>query len=122
MRNPLLHDALAYDAAQETAAKDTLLMQLNSQQAALFHEVVQATETDPATAHFFLNEAAGTRKTFLLRTLCHHFRSLGKVLLCVASSGIAALLLPGGTTVHKRFRIPIDVGLDGHCPITRGRS
>jgi hypothetical protein len=29
-----------------------------------------------------------------------------KIVLCVASSGVAALLLPGGRTTHSRFKIP----------------
>ncbi|KNZ74758.1 hypothetical protein J132_06299 [Termitomyces sp. J132] len=34
-------------------------------------------------------------------------RSNENVALCVVSSGIAALLLEGGSTVHLRFKIPI---------------
>lgn len=34
-------------------------------------------------------------------------RSDGRVVLPVASSGIAATLLPGGRTAHSRFKIPI---------------
>jgi hypothetical protein len=34
-------------------------------------------------------------------------RSRGEIVLTVASSGIAALLIPGGRTAHSRFGIPI---------------
>ena len=39
--------------------------------------------------------------------------------ICVASSGIAALLLPGGTTSHSRFKIPLQVTDDTTCNMTR---
>ncbi|KAG6220055.1 hypothetical protein E4U25_001116, partial [Claviceps purpurea] len=38
----------------------------------------------------------GTGKTFLYETLACHYRSEGKTVICAASTGIAALLLPGG--------------------------
>ncbi|CAF2330553.1 unnamed protein product [Brassica napus] len=38
----------------------------------------------------------------------------------VASSGIAALLLPGGRTAHSRFNIPIDLKATSTCHITPG--
>ncbi|KAI9267039.1 hypothetical protein EDC94DRAFT_602072 [Helicostylum pulchrum] len=34
----------------------------------------------------------------ITRSICCYYRSQGKIVLCVASSGIAALLLPGGTS------------------------
>ena len=41
------------------------------------------------------------------RTLSAAFRSEGKIVLTVASSGIASLLLPGGRTAHSKFKIPV---------------
>ena len=57
---------------------------------------------------FFLFRAGGTGKTYIYQTICHRLCSQGKIILCVASSGIAALLLPGGYTAHSTFHIPID--------------
>jgi hypothetical protein len=42
-------------------------------------------------------------------------RSKGKVALAVASSGIAALLLPGGRTPHSHFKIPLDIKQNSMC-------
>jgi PIF1-like helicase len=75
---------------------------------------------DPHSAHFFLQGYAGTGKTFLYQTICHHFRAQVKIVLCVASSRIAALLLPGGTTSHSRFRIPLDIHENSICNIRKG--
>ncbi|GKF76567.1 ATP-dependent DNA helicase PIF1-like protein, partial [Tanacetum coccineum] len=44
-------------------------------------------------------------------------RSKGEIVLNVASSGIAALLLEGGRTLHSRFAISINVVEDSMCHI-----
>ncbi|KAI3932636.1 hypothetical protein MKW98_012607 [Papaver atlanticum] len=41
----------------------------------------------------------------------------GKVVLAVASSGIASLLLPGGRTAHSRFKIPLRLNEQSCCNI-----
>ena len=72
-------------------------------------------------AHFFLQRAGGTGKTFLYRALSFFYRSQGRIVLCVASSGIAALLLDGGRTAHSRFMIPIQgISPESGCNIRRG--
>ncbi|KAL6517869.1 hypothetical protein OROMI_033570 [Orobanche minor] len=45
---------------------------------------------------FFLYGYGGTGKTFIWRTLCSALRGRGDIVLRVASSGIASLLLPKG--------------------------
>jgi hypothetical protein len=57
---------------------------------------------------FFLNGPAGSGKTFVYKTLCYRIRADGQIILCVASSGIVALLLPGSHTAHSTFLIPVD--------------
>lgn len=49
---------------------------------------------------FFLDGPAGTGKTILYKALCYNIHAWNKIVLCVASSGFAALLLPGGHTSH----------------------
>ena len=56
---------------------------------------------------FFLNGPAGTGKTFVYDALLASVRRHGRVALATAASGIAALLLPGGTTAHGRFKITV---------------
>jgi hypothetical protein len=43
----------------------------------------------------------------------------GKIVLVVASSGIAFLLFLGGRTAHSRFKIPIDLHDELTCNITQ---
>jgi hypothetical protein len=55
---------------------------------------------------FFVCDHGGTGKTFLWTTLIASLRSEKKIVLAVASSGVASLLLPKGRTAHSRFKIP----------------
>ncbi|XP_031095170.1 uncharacterized protein LOC115999462 [Ipomoea triloba] len=50
----------------------------------------------------------------------HDLLVKGEIVLNVASSGIASLLLPGGRTAHSRFVIPICVNENSTCNIKQG--
>lgn len=69
---------------------------------------------------FFLHGHGGTGKTFIWRTLTCALRSQGHIVLTVASSGIASLLLPGGKTAHSKFVIPIPTLQNSTCNILQG--
>ncbi|KAG4995093.1 hypothetical protein JHK86_031920 [Glycine max] len=56
---------------------------------------------------FYLYGYGGTGKTFLWKTLSAALRSQGNIVLNVASSGIASLLLPGDKTSHSTFCLPL---------------
>ncbi|XP_048620012.1 ATP-dependent DNA helicase pif1-like [Brassica napus] len=71
---------------------------------------------------FFVYGAGGTGKTYLYRTLIASLRSTGKVVIPVATAGIAALLLPGGRTAHSRFKLPLTLDDHSMCNIHRGSS
>jgi len=58
---------------------------------------------------FFVYGSGGTGKTFVWTMLLSHLRGQSKIVLAVASSGIASLLLLSGRTAHSRFKIPIDL-------------
>ena len=67
---------------------------------------------------FFLDAPGGTGKTYVENALLSFVRSNNRIALAVASSGIAALLLHNGTTVHHRFRVPLKVLENTTCKIT----
>ena len=50
---------------------------------------------------FFVHGHGGTGKTFLWIIIIAKIRSENRIVLAVASSGIASLLLPGGRTAHS---------------------
>ncbi|XP_072073992.1 uncharacterized protein [Arachis hypogaea] len=66
---------------------------------------------------FFLYGYGGTGKTFHWKTLAAAIRSKGQIVLTVASSGIASLLLPSGRTTHSRFAIPLNLDEFSTCNI-----
>src|ERR1044072_2983072 len=66
---------------------------------------------------FFLHGYGGTGKTFMWRTLASALRSDKKIVLAVASSGIASLLLLGGRTTHSKFKIPVPTLDNSTCDI-----
>ena len=66
---------------------------------------------------FFLDGFGGTGKTFVINLILAKLRSERKIAIAVASSGIAATLLDGGTTAHSRFKIPIHINDTSTCNI-----
>ncbi|XP_019182314.1 PREDICTED: uncharacterized protein LOC109177372 [Ipomoea nil] len=97
---------------------DKLVHQLTEEQRAIYGEVLQDAENNLGGL-FFVYGYGGTGKTFLWRALSSALRSKGDIVLNVASSGIASLLLPGGRTAHSRFSIPIAVNEDSTCNISQ---
>ena len=68
---------------------------------------------------FFLHSAGGCWKTFICNTIAIAVCAQGKIALCVASSGIAPLLLEGGRTAHSTFKIPLQINDTSFCNITQ---
>jgi hypothetical protein len=98
---------------------DQIRASFNADQLQGFNTIVSAITDDPQTAHFYLQGPGGTRKTFLYKALCYYYRARGKVVLCVASTGITALLLPDRRTSHSQFRILIDLTALSICSVTK---
>jgi hypothetical protein len=71
-------------------------------------------------AHFFLQGYVGTGKTFFYNAICNHFRAKNEIVIYVASSGIAALLLSGGSTSHSRFYILLNFTQGNQYNINKG--
>jgi hypothetical protein len=80
---------------------------LNAEQKKGYDEIMHCVNNGTGGI-FMINGHGGTGKTFLYKVICSKLRSEGSIVLCTASSGIAALLLPGGRTAHSMFKIPID--------------
>ena len=116
--NRLIADQHAYDGDEQAQLANQHIPTLNQGQRAAFDAIVTAIETKSGLI-FFLHGSGGTGKTYLYNTLCYFFRGQGKIVLCVASSGIASLLLIGGRTSHSTFKIPIDIHEDSTCSIPR---
>lgn len=57
---------------------------------------------------FMKDAPTGTGKTFTEKVICAELRARGKLVLCVASTGIAAFQLPGGWTAHSMSILPFE--------------
>jgi PIF1-like helicase/Helitron helicase-like domain at N-terminus/Helicase len=92
----------------------------NDEQQITFQTIIQAIEDPNHASHFlfFLEGSGGSGKTFLCKTLLDYLRDKNHIALSVASSGIASLLLPGGTTAHSRFKIPLNPDEAATCNIS----
>ena len=73
---------------------------------------------------FFLDAPGGTGKSFVLNLLLAKFRASNRIIIAVASSGIAATVLAGGRTVHSVLKLPLDIDKKDQpmCNIKRGTS
>jgi len=80
----------------------------NPEQATTF-DVVLESVTNNQGHLFFIHAAGGCGKTFLCNTIAAEVRRREQVVLCIASSGIAALLLDGERTSHLCFKIPFSI-------------
>ena len=106
--NPLFQ-AEQYNVDEMATLVDEQRAIFNPDQAAAF---VLESVTNNQGHLFFIHAAGGCGKTFLCNTIAAVVRRRGQVALCVASSGIAALLLDRGRTSHSRFKIPLSIHED----------
>ena len=100
---------------------------LNLDQTAAFDQIMEAVErsndrdyTGPTV--FFVDGVGGSGKTFVYKTLMmivrmqspeDRERGVHPIAVAMASNGLPAQLLPSGTTVHRRFRLPITDDFEG---------
>ncbi|XP_076911459.1 uncharacterized protein LOC143569427, partial [Bidens hawaiensis] len=113
--NPLMVEELSYDTETMNNEFNNLFDSLTDEQRGVYNEIMNAL-VDKKGGVFFVYGYGGTGKTYLWKTLSASIRSKGEVVLNVASSGIASLLLEGGRIAHSRFLIPINLTYDSICP------
>uniref|UniRef100_A0A0R0IRC7 ATP-dependent DNA helicase n=1 Tax=Glycine max TaxID=3847 RepID=A0A0R0IRC7_SOYBN len=85
----------------------------------IYHKIMQAVNNNEG-GMFFLYGYGGTGKTYIWRTLASSLRAKNQIVIMVASSGIASLLLPRGRTAHSKFKIPVPIFEDSTCNILQG--
>jgi len=118
LRNRLLREQLSFSTEDLQAEVTAGVPLLNTEQRLIFSTLNHAVDADEGGL-FFIDGPGGTGKTFLQNTVLAQQRLQNRVALAVATSGIAATLLSGGTTAHSRFKIPIDVDEDSTCSIQK---
>ncbi|CAN1332163.1 ATP-dependent DNA helicase pif1 [Linum perenne] len=117
--NSLLSDELHWNEEQMRDVFNTNYRKLNEEQKRAFDMITTAVHEKNGKC-FFVEGPGGTGKTFLWKVISAKLRSEGKIVLCVATSGIAALLMEGGRTAHSKFHIPIKLTETSTCDIFHG--
>ncbi|KAK9292365.1 hypothetical protein L1049_020332 [Liquidambar formosana] len=115
--NKLIREELSYDANSLLQEFQMLYVKLNTKQLLVFDSVMHAC-TNNLGGLYFVYGSGGIGKTFLWQTIIAKLRSEQKIVLAVASSRIASLLLPGGRTAHSCFKIPINLHESSTCSIS----
>ncbi|KAL1355887.1 uncharacterized protein [Arachis hypogaea] len=116
--NLMLLRELQYDTVSLSREHDADLLKLNEEQRVVYDKIIDCV-SNKKDGFFFVYGFGGTGKTFLYRVLSARLRSEKKIVINVASSGIASLLLPGGKTAHSMFNIPVDLTEDTVCRIKK---
>jgi hypothetical protein len=116
--NRLINEQLNYNREELAARVTANTAQFNNAQRAIYDAVMESINNNRGKT-FFLHSAGGCGKTFVCNTIAAAVRAQGKIALCVASSGIASLLLEGGRTAHSTFKIPLQVNDTSFCNIGR---
>ncbi|XP_035838181.1 ATP-dependent DNA helicase pif1-like [Helianthus annuus] len=112
----LINEELSYDRTELENVYQGQVNLLTDEQRAVYEEIMNAVDGDNGGV-FFVYGYGGTGKTFLWKTLSAAIRSKGEIVLNVASSGIASLLLEGGRTAHSRFHIPLNLNEDSQTKL-----
>ncbi|XP_026379526.1 ATP-dependent DNA helicase PIF4-like [Papaver somniferum] len=121
LENRLIRDEMSYVFTSLANESSNMYNFLNLQQKEIFDIVVNAVQTESGGI-FFVYGSGGTGKTFLWTAILVKLRSQKRIVLAVASSGIASLLLPGGRTTHSRFKIPLTPDETSSCNIAKNKD
>ena len=116
--NNLIIEETSYDTQEMAELHKSLISSCTDEQLDIYNTIMKSVENDEGRL-FFVHGSGGCGKTFLWKTLISKVRSESKIVLPVASSGIAATLMPGGRTAHSRFKIPIVLDEYSMCNISQ---
>ncbi|XP_071943821.1 uncharacterized protein [Antedon mediterranea] len=113
----VIREETTYENSQLKMILDSNLPLLNKPQRDVYNSVVDSTVNRKGTL-FHLDAPGGTGKTFTINLILAEIRRRGLIALAVATSGIAATLLPNGRTIHSRFKVPLKVNDNSTCNIS----
>ncbi|XP_044010215.1 ATP-dependent DNA helicase PIF1-like [Aphidius gifuensis] len=86
---------------------------LNGKQKQIVDEILNAAlSKQPTKTCFYIDGLGGSGKTFVYNTIYQLLKSKGYKIATMAFTGIAAILLPQGRTMHKVFGMPVPMFAD----------
>ena len=103
--NQLYFGDLNLDDCQMIA--DETFLAANVDQRNIISQIIRSISQPNDSNAFFIDGPGGTGKTFIYKYLINRLLSARCMIIPVAWTGIAAMLLPGGRTVHSRFKLPL---------------
>ena len=107
--NTEMREALNYNVDEQNAIYEQFVSIANEDQLNVLQTIICPPPHLVERHMFFVDAPGGTGKTTLFKAILAHYRSKRKIAIAVSSSGISAILLPGGRTVHSRFKIPLNL-------------
>lgn len=119
LTNRAIMEEKCYNRVELAREREMLIPKLNTEQREIFN-IIMSSVANNTQEIVFVYGHGGTGKTFLWKTIITTLRSEGKIVLAVASSGIASLLLPSGRTAHSRFKIPLELTDESVCTVKKG--
>jgi hypothetical protein len=103
----ILKRVFSVENAKATLAKANFEKKANASQQRLHSKIVNAV-LNAENRLFFLQGRGGVGKTFLIKYVTASLRSLGKVVWCCATTGIAAINFQRGSTMHHLFKLQLN--------------
>jgi hypothetical protein len=97
--------------------RQAILAKFTDEQQQSLDAVLKAISGQLATNVFAILASAGCGKTLWVEGLTWTLRAQGSIVLNVAASALAATLLPGGSTAHSVFKIPIPTTSASYCGV-----
>ncbi|XP_071696639.1 uncharacterized protein [Rutidosis leptorrhynchoides] len=110
-----------YDRQSLNNERIELEGKMNAKQKQIYELLTTASYNQKSELTFIYGHG-GTGKTFLWKAIITALRARGKIVLAVASSGIASLLLPLGRTAHSRFKLPLVLTDETMCNIKKKKT
>nr|GEW05745.1 DNA helicase [Tanacetum cinerariifolium] len=120
LANRLRIEEKNYNQQELMQERDKSTPKLNTQQRKIYDLIIDA-NLKKQQELIFVYGHGGTGKTFLWKTIISTLRSEEKIVLVVASSGIASLLLPSGRTAHSRFKLTLELTEESLFRIIKNR-
>jgi MoxR-like ATPase len=115
------HDGLGDDQLSISSDPDSHLSLLTPQQHSVASKIIKAV-LHKTHQLMFLQDSAGTGKTFIAKALINALQSHRKKCLICGTTGIAIVQYPSGTTLHSLFRLGIDEQSRGSFCSNMGRG
>jgi tRNA(Met) C34 N-acetyltransferase TmcA len=109
------------DQMPDTQVGDQSLVGLMTEQRMIASEIMDAVASK-TNQLMFLQGAAGTGKTYTVKALISALQSRRRKCLICATTGIAAVQYPRGTTLHSLFHLGIDEQFTGRFQSNIGRG